>query len=107
MERRDKARQRYKERRLKAHLNSFIDINIFQVVVVSKIASSSENNGSRNYKSIQVLIVCLKFNCILIVHNNLIAHNRSLPTEDIGDKTGFTGWQLCSFQKAFIRHTAK
>ena len=58
LERRDKARKRWKERRLEAYLHRFIDINLFHVVLVSEVASSSENNGSRNYKSLQVLIVC-------------------------------------------------
>ena len=58
LERRDKARKRCKERRLKAYLRRFIDINLFQVVLVSEVARSSENNGSRNYKSLQVLTVC-------------------------------------------------
>ena len=45
----------------------------------------------------------LKFEPLQILHS-LFA---TLPIEDNGDRTRFTGWQLCSFQKAFIRHTAK
>ena len=63
LERRDKARKRCKESTIKAHLNRLIDINLFQVVLVSKVASSSENNGSRNYKSLQVLIVLIQWHC--------------------------------------------
>jgi len=33
--------------------------------------------------------------------------NHLSPMEDNGDRTGLTGWQLWSFQNAFIRHTAK
>lgn len=45
----------------------------------------------------------LKFEPLQILHSLFV----TLPIEDNGDRTRFTGWQLCSFQKAFIRHTAK
>ena len=46
---------------------------------------------------------CLNFKPLQILHSLFV----TLPIEDNGDRTRFTGWQLCSFQKAFIRHTAK